>query len=516
MANHSNTPSNSRKRGKRKGRKTAPAAQQASTHGHGGRYQPLQAAEMQRLHGAALSILETIGLSEAPEAVIKLVCDHGGTFTDSGRLCFPPALVECALAGLTRQFTLHGQRPGHELQLHRRQVYVGSGGAAPMVVDLDSGRYRDSTLADLYHAARLVDALDNIHFFSRSLVARDMPSPLLLDINTAYASLAGTRKHVMTSASSAESVAAIADICFAIAGSAAAFVELPFLSLNINHVVSPLRFSAEACEVLLAAAAIGIPVHINTFGQLGASSPVTIAGCVSQTSAETLAGMIVAWLANPQVKAVFGPRPMVTDLRTGAMAGGAGEQALLTACCVQMADFLGLPNSTIAGATDSKIADAQSGYEKSLAVSLAAQSGCNLITQACGMQAGLMAASYESYVIDNDMLGSIMRTLSPIETSSEALAVQTIADVVQGDGHFLGQADTYQRMQTDFLYPQVADRRDYQLWEADGSPPIQQIARQRAKHLLASHYPDHLPTSVDETIRRQQDIRLAVSQMRRA
>ena len=76
--------------------------------------------------------------------------------------------------------------------------------------------------------------------------------------------------------------------------------------------------------------------------------------------------------------------------------GGSGEQALLTAACVQMARHFDLPSSTIAGATDSKIADAQAGYEKALNVTLAAQAGCNFITQACGMQASLMAASLEA------------------------------------------------------------------------------------------------------------------------
>ena len=40
---------------------------------------------------------------------------------------------------------------------------------------------------------------------------------------------------------------------------------------------------------------------------------------------------------------------MITDLRTGGMAGGSGEQALLTAAAIQMARFYQLSSSTIAG-----------------------------------------------------------------------------------------------------------------------------------------------------------------------
>jgi trimethylamine--corrinoid protein Co-methyltransferase len=295
---------------------------------------------------------------------------------------------------MEKDFKLCGQNPEYDMQLGDGRVYAGSGGAAPMILDLETNRYRESCLEDLYAAARLVDSLEHLHFFSRSLVARDMPDLHSLDINTAYACLAGTGKHVFTSASLAAHVEEIAEMCFTIAGSREAFLQRPFLSMNINPPVPPLRFDAESCEILAEASRLGIPVHSNTFGQMGASSPVTIAGTVAQTIAETLAGMIFAWLVNPQAKIIFGTRPMVTDLRTGAMSGGSGEGAIAMAASAQMAKYYGLVNSTIAGATDSKVADAQSGYEKSLSVTLAAQAGSNLITQAGG---GIQRQSLRGY-----------------------------------------------------------------------------------------------------------------------
>lgn len=89
-----------------------------------------------------------------------------------------------------------------------------------------------------------------------------------------------------------------------------------------------------------------------------------------------------------------------------------------------------------------EIADAQSGCEKALAVTLAAHAGSNLIFQASGMQASLMGCALESYVIDNDMLGSILQTLKPIEVNDETLGPDAIGDVVQGEGHFLGRSET--------------------------------------------------------------------------
>jgi trimethylamine--corrinoid protein Co-methyltransferase len=479
----------------------------------GGRYQPLNLSDLPVVDQAVRKILQDVGMSEAPEIVIEHVTAAGGSVDSDGRLHFSAELIERALNGLAKDFKLCGQKSAHDMQLGGRRVYVGSGGAAPLIMDLETGRYRESNLRDLYAAARVVDSLEHIHFFSRSLIARDMPDLRSLDINTAYACLAGTAKHVFTSVSLAEHVAEIAEMCFTIAGSREAFYARPFLSLNINPPVPPMRFDADSCEVLAEAARLGIPLHSNTFGQMGASSPVTIAGTVAQTIAETLSGMIFAWLVNPQVKAIFGTRPLVTDLRTGAMSGGGGEVAITMAASAQMASYYDLPNSTIAGATDSKIADAQSGYEKCLTVALAAQAGSNLITQAGGMQASLMGCALESYVIDNDMLGSIMKSLSVIEVSEETLALNAIDEVVHGDGHFLGQPETLQRMQTDFVYPEIGDRRTIAEWEDDGSKDIREVARERTRQILTQHYPQHISAEMDQKLRDKFDIRLPVEAM---
>jgi len=476
----------------------------------GGRYAPLSESALDEIDAAAREILASVGLSDAPPEIAELMAARGARLSEDGRLTIPGKLLDAALAGLARPVTLHGRGQETGLVLSGARVHTGSGGAAPSIVDLETGRYRDSTLKDLHDAARLVDALENVHFFSRSLVARDVPDAATLDINTAYASLAGTTKHVCTSVAEPATVAQIAEMVYTVAGSRAAFVERPFLSLNVNHVAPPLRLVPEACAVLAEAVRHDLPVHVNTFGQLGASSPVTIAGSLAQTMAETLAGMVIAWAVNAEARAIFGPRPMITDLRTGAMSGGGGEQAVLMAGAIQMARHYGLANSCIAGATDAKIADAQSGYEKCLSVTLAAQAGANLITQACGMQASLMGCSLEAYVIDNDMLGAILRALAPVEVDAETLSVAAIGETVRGAGHFLGEAETYRRMQSDFLYPRIADRLSPADWEAEGGRDIRDRARARTREILASHEPAPIPAAADRALRAAFDIRLPV------
>ena len=480
--------------------------------GHG--YGPLDECAKGAIDEVAMRLLAETGLGDPSALAVDLVIAAGGKINDQGRLCFPEKLIISVLSGLRRDVTLYGRGGDTNLTLSAGRVHVGTGGASPLIFDTGLGRYRESNLADLYTAARLVDRLDHIHFFSRPVVARDMTDPRLLDVNTAFACLAGTAKHVFVSASSPDTVRDIATICYQIAGSEQVFRDRPFLSLNVNHVVPPLRFDAMALDVMIEAVGCGIPVMINCFGQLGASSPVTIAGCVAQSVAETLAGMAIAWLADPAAIAVFGPRPMITDLRTGAMAGGSGEQAKLTAAAVQMACYYQLPSSTIAGATDSKVPDSQSSYEKCLNITKAVQAGANVITQACGAQAGLMGLSLEALVIDNDMLGNILRASGPVDVSAETLSFDMINKVVTGVGHFLGEPETYARMHSDFLYPKIADRTSIDTWEAAGCPAIAERAVDQVKAMLDCDYQDYIDPESDRILRQVLPIMLKLTGQR--
>ena len=112
----------------------------------GGRYRPLSKTDVTHIDGAIRHILANVGFSEAPPIMVETVTSRGGHVDDDGRLLFPEPLFEEALAGFQRNFTLHGQKPGHELRMFGKHVHVGSGGASPQVVDLETGQYRDSTL----------------------------------------------------------------------------------------------------------------------------------------------------------------------------------------------------------------------------------------------------------------------------------------------------------------------------------------------------------------------------------
>lgn len=508
-------PASGRRRGGRQARqeiRRAPLAEaERAVRGGlvGGRYQPLSPEDIDRIHEAALTVLETIGLADALPNCVEATARFGCWVDEAGRLRIPRAAVEAALGVAARDFPLHGQDPRHDMQPYGGRVYCGTAGAAVHVVDPVTGAYRESLLQDLYDAARMVDALDNIHFFQRCLVARDLTDPLTLDINTCYAAIAGTSKHVGTSFTDPDNLRACLPMLHAVAGGEAAWRARPFVSLSCCFVVPPLKFAYDACRVLEAAVEAGMPVLLLSAGQAGATSPAALAGSVVQAVAEVLAGLVYVNALKPGHPCIFGTWPFVSDLRTGAMSGGSGEQALLMAACAQMASRYGLTGGVCAAMTDAKVPDAQAGLEKGYTQALVCNSGANLVYEAAGMHASLLGFCLESLVIDNDGLGAALRTVRGIETDEAALSLDTIADVcLNGPGHYLGHGQTLARMQSDYFYPQVGCRRSPKEWVADGSRTVLERAIARTRDILASHHPTHIPPDVDSDIRAKVDIRL--------
>ncbi|MFQ5623291.1 MAG: trimethylamine methyltransferase family protein, partial [Paracoccaceae bacterium] len=140
----------------------------------GGRFRPLSDADVARIHQAALTALEEIGLALAPPSGVEIMTGAGAVLGDDGRLRFPRALVEDMLAVAAREITLCGRDPKHDMALSGNRVYYGTAGAAVHMVDVEARQYHDSTVQDLFDAARIVDRLDNVHFLQRPMVCRDI------------------------------------------------------------------------------------------------------------------------------------------------------------------------------------------------------------------------------------------------------------------------------------------------------------------------------------------------------
>ena len=464
---------------------------------------------MAQIEQTIYQILDEIGLSQAPESGIAYMTAFGARAGDDGRVRFSREVVDKALSLAAKDITLCGRDPQFDLHLTGSRVHYGTAGAAVHLVDIKNNEYRESHLADIYDAARIVQQMDNIHFFQRPMVARDIPDPAALDLNTVYACIKGTTKHIGTSFTEAEFIAPAIEMLHEVAGGEAAWRERPFVSNSNCFVVPPLRFATESCLVMEEVVKAGMPVLLLSAGQAGATAPASIAGAVAQAVAEVLAGLVYVNAMIPGHPAIAGTWPFVSDLRTGAMSGGSGEQGLLTAACAQMLQHFGLPGGAAAGMADAKMPDAQSGYEKGSTLVMAGLSGLNMVYEAAGMHASLMGFCLESLVIDNDMLGQCLRCVRGVDVGADNLSLDVFRDVcIDGPGHYLGHSQTLSLMQTEYIYPDLSDRSSPKEWEELGKPVLVDGAAAKVVEILGQGDNRVLDGAVDARLKERFELLL--------
>ena len=475
----------------------------------GGQYKPLSESDIANIHASALQLLEEIGLADAPASGVEAMVAIGAVYGDDKRVRFPPRMVEEMLAKAAREITLYGRNPKYDIHLSGNKVHYGTGGAAVHIVDFETGEYRDSTLLDLYHAARIGEHLEHVHLFQRPLVTRDLEDNYELDINTLYACISGTQKHIGTSYCEASHMPGVFSLLHMAAGGEEKWRERPFASNSNCFVVPPMKFATESCLIMEECIKGGMPVLMLSAGQAGATSPASLTGAVVQAMAECLAGFIYANAIVPGTPLIFGPWPFVSDLRSGAMSGGSGEQALLTAACGQMGQFYNLPTGSPAGMADAKMPDLQAGYEKGITNVMAGLSGVNIVYESIGMHASLLGFSLDGMIIDNDMIGQCLRTVRGIEVNAANLAVETIREVcLEGPGHYLGHAQTLGLMQTEYIYPVIGDRLSPKEWAEVGRPNLLETAAKEKARILALANTVALDLETDNAIRAALPIRL--------
>ncbi len=467
----------------------------------GGAYKPLTEAELQKIYATSLDLLEKLGLGDVPDRLRADLLAIGATDNGVGRVLFRPELIEQAIDEAAKTFVLHGRDSARSIEVGGNKVHFGTGGAAVQTLDIDSGLYRPSTLADLHDFTRLQDTLVNISWFTRCCVATDVPDSFDLDVNTVYALLKNTTKPTATSFTQAEHVQPIVDMLDIAAGGPGEFAKRPFMKAHISPIISPMRFTEDAVDVVYECIKHNIPMSCITAAQAGATAPATLAGFLAQSLAETLASLVMVHAILPGFPMVFSNWPLVIDLRTGAFSGGGGETAVLNAASAQLSNWLGLPSGVAASMTDAKAIDAQYGMEKGITSMAAALAGGNLIYESSGMTASLLGASFEAFVLDDEMHSHTYRALRGIEVTDATLGFDAICQAVLGDGHFLGGEHTIAAMERDYFYPSLADRDAPSTWAEKGTQDAWSRARIRAQEVLRDHQPTYLSSQQDKQIR---------------
>jgi trimethylamine--corrinoid protein Co-methyltransferase len=466
----------------------------------GGQYKPLSDEDVTKIHETSLRILEEIGVKVGLEEALN-VFKKNGAKVNGEIVRIPPSLVEQALRLVPHRFLMAGREEKNDLILEDKRVYLGTGGAALNILDLDTGEARPGTLRDVAQIAKLVDALENVHFYLRPCIPQDIPKELV-DINQFYVMLSNTTKHVMAGIQSVRSAREVIEMAQMVAGGNEALVKRPFISFVTSWMISPLQFNTEITRILLEIVKHKIPVSLAIAPMAGSTSPATLAGTLAQAHAEQLSGIVLTQLASPGSPVLYGAIPSMVDFRTMGFIGGGIEFGLMNAAISQMAQYIQVPNYNSASITDSKIPDIQAGYEKAYSICLCVLAGSNYIHHAAGMLESMRTVAYEQYVIDNEIIGMALRLLQGIQVDEETLAFEAIHEAGPF-GNFLSSMHTVKFMRQEYFRQTIADRKSREAWEKSGALDSRERARRKAKEILETHKPKGIEPNIDGEIRKR-------------
>ncbi len=462
----------------------------------GGSYRPLTAEAIARINETALRIIEEIGCEVNSDTALEAFKEAGATIDQNQRrVHFTPQQSLELIGKAPSEITLYGRDEKHDIHLGGTRVYTGTGGTALYIYEPDSNLKRQATLNDLKKIAGLVDGLDNIHLFLLPTYPNEL-SIEQVDVNRFFAGLDNTTKHIMGGVYTSDGMQQVIKMAEIIAGSPEALRKRPIISI-ITCSISPFIIDGEYGDMIVAGARSGVPMVCPAEPLCGATSPVTLAGNLVVQTVDSLMGVMLAQAVNPGTPVVFGSVATNTDLRDYKYIAGSIEMGLLNAAGAQMAQFYRLPYYATGGMTDSKMLDAQSGYESALTNLLCALAGSNFIHDGAGLMEFAMTVSYEKYVIDNEILGMVMRAVEGIRVDDETLAYDLIKEVGPG-GNFVTARHTRQFMRKEHYQPVLSDRTYRETWEARGAKETWQKAAETVRKILDSH-----KVSLPDTIRQR-------------
>jgi trimethylamine--corrinoid protein Co-methyltransferase len=283
----------------------------------------------------------------------------------------------------------------------------------------------------------------------------------------------------------------------AIAGSTDELKKRPIITLDVTT-ISPLTQDRLQTQEIVGGARNGIPVSISPGPMAGASSPVTLAGTMTQANAEFLSGLVISQVASPGAPVIYACWARHLDQKTANVSMGTPEFALLRVCQAQLGRYYGLPTRGGGLVTDSKTVDAQSGYEKMATCLVPAMAGLNIVA-GMAMVDSLNTMSYEQFILDEEIAGFARRILNGIDVTGDKIAADLIKSIGPG-GSFLGAKHSLKYFREELWMPQISDRTTWSQWRERGSKSAEIRAREAANNILASRPSSKLPAEVEKTI----------------
>ena len=465
----------------------------------------VSADELEALHLASLGILEELGLEIVNDEACAILKKAGAT-VDGHMVRIGRELVAEALRTVPNQFTFHARNPAHSLQIGGDHVAFAPVGGPPNCSDRDKGR-RPGTLEDAENFIRLSQYFNAIHMAGGiSVDALDVHASIRhLYIARAKAKL--TDKVVFASATGRERLLDGVE-CARIARGITwdDMQREPTCITNVNT-NSPLKIDEPMAMGIIEMARMNQICCVTPFTLAGAMAPVTVAGALAQQNAEALAGMTLGQIVRPGAPFIYGGFTSNVDMKSGAPAFGTPEYMKATIIAGQLTRRYGVPYRT-SSTNAANTVDAQAAYESVFSLWAAIMGGGNLIFHAAGWMEGGLVAGFEKFALDIDLIQMISEFLEPLEMTDDALGFDAIREVGPG-GHFFGCAHTLARYQNAFYAPLISDWRNFEQWQAAGSPTAMNKAYDTWKAALADYQPPPMDPAIAEELDAFIDRRIA-------
>jgi trimethylamine---corrinoid protein Co-methyltransferase len=448
--------------------------------------------EVQRIHSGALEVLVNTGIVVLERESLELL-DGAGCRIDAGeqRAFIPAELVEKALKTCPPVVTLYDRQGEEAMALGSGSFHTRTSSGATGIIDLDNGKRRTPTIQDAINAAILADALPRVHGVSSMAVQPAELQVETVDVHMMRIALENTTKPIGMVCLNPDLIDRVLEMVAAVVGGEQALTHKPTITA-LAESTSPLRFVSSQMAVLKAFATRGLPLTLHAHPMAGFTAPVTLAGELVVTHAEILALVTLAQLTHPGTPVIYGMSSSVPDMRSGLNLSGAPEIGLLGAAVAQLAKTCGLPCLVSTG-TDAHAAGSQSVLERLMTLLPPALAGVDLVNlTTVGTK---MSFCMEQLVLDDMVLSMVGRLLQGIGVDDESLAVDLIDQVGPG-GAYLVSNHTLEHHHRELLTPPLIVRQSKEAVETDGFPDLPELAREKARQILAEHAASKLPEQV--------------------
>lgn len=460
----------------------------------------LAADDIARIQEASLDVLRDPGVRIMTEEARAMLLEAGATLAGGeDTISLPRELVERSLASAPRRITIFDRHGEPRLFLGAGNCYAAAGVTDLYYLDPATDERREYTLDDIATATRVADALDDIDLVSTPGVVKGS-SEIPVELANQHEFLrmvTNTSKPLMVLIADGDSLTDILEMAAEVVGGREVLHERPFVFPYLNT-VSPLVLNPETIDKLLVAVDNGVPVVCQAAPQVGATSPITVAGSVVISLAESLAGLVLSQLRREGAAFISGVVPFIMDMRSANVSSVSPDALAFQAALTDVCKDWGLPTVGVgAGGSDAKIIDEQVGIDAAYLTLGAFLSGVDITFDAGELECGLTWSPVE-LVISAEVVRMCRLYAQGIEVSDETLAVEAIRTVGPGE-HFLAHPDTLARFRGMWM-PELLSWEPRSQWEEAGSPTLGERARRRTLEVIDTHVPEPLPEGVVEAM----------------